>query len=173
MRKKITECKICGSKEIVERGFCKEHLFEYNQAKLKKSYDDRKAAGALTRYGVAKCVVCHENMIKSRVSQNVHLACFNAMVFSEKENDFSDQSYLNIVKNILGFRIPRKFSVHHINCNHSDHDIKNMALLSVKDHLAFHGLLKQERVNFLLTGVDNNTYNWSEFAVKFFHQWKI
>lgn len=140
----MKKCVDCESEEIHERKRCKNCFITYNRLRVKKYYKSDKI-----RYGLVKCSICGEDLIKSRPEQTNHGRCrftyknvsnYNAVKRSKSGNMVGRQQVIN-----LGFSLIKSLHIHHIDENPNNNKLGNLMIMSDSNHAKLHQFLRKER----------------------------
>lgn len=142
MKTKI--CIDCNIKDSVERRRCIECLKIHNRVRAKKYHKKDKP-----RYGIIKCSICNQDMIKNRPDQTYHGKCripykskvdnYNNVPRSNKANTLARQIIID-----LGFRLTKNLVIHHIDENPNNNVLSNFWIVNVKNHSKLHAFLRRK-----------------------------
>lgn len=136
-------CIDCNKNPSTERRRCKECVLIYNRERVKKYYKKDKP-----RYGITLCDVCGKSLIKKRKEQTTHGVCkiqhktvenYNNVSRSKTGNTKGRQIVLD-----LGFNLTTELHVHHVDENPENNNLKNLWIISRKNHSKLHRFLEKE-----------------------------
>lgn len=136
-------CIDCKENVSIERRRCKNCVLIFNRKRVKQYYKKDRP-----RYGIVICEVCGETLIKGRPNQTTHGKCklnyktvenYNKVSRSKKGNTLGRQIILD-----FGFKLNSNLCVHHLNENPKDNRLKNLWIISRKNHASLHSFLTKQ-----------------------------
>ncbi len=142
-------CIDCGKQGTVERRRCSECLIIYNKQRVRDYHKKISKLGIkLSRYGRINCCICNEEMIKNRPNQVAHGKCkkITTTPYNNQPRDKTGMMFGRRVVLNLGIKIPNKVIVHHIDENPINNSLKNLMIMSGKNHGKIHGFLREQRI---------------------------
>lgn len=148
MKTKTKECVDCGAPETESRRRCAECLKIFQRKRVKEYYDNLKKNGKeRLRYGKVKCCVCEKDLIKNRPDQVAHGHCKRKIKidYNSYPRDKTGKVMMGrrTVLN-LGIKLTKEVIVHHIDENPINNSLKNMIIMSRKNHITIHSFLKEQ-----------------------------
>ncbi len=166
--KKKRECVACGSGEIKERRRCEPCAIKYNRKRV-KDYYKRSGRKSKKRYGIVKCLVCGEDMIKNRPNQVAHGKCRKPPVVENYSKLKRSRTGTTIARQKaieFGLILDSKTDVHHINEDVIDNNFQNFMIVSRSNHSKLHRFLelKWQRLY-------QNVKEWNQSMVTLTKEW--
>jgi hypothetical protein len=161
-------CIDCNKNVSVERKRCKECVVIYNRLRVKQYHKKDKP-----RYGIIKCDVCNENLIKGRPNQTKHGKCktprsidYNKVERSNKGNTIARQVIID-----YGFNLNYNLVIHHKDENPSNNSLSNLFILSRSNHAKLHRFLEKQR-SLLEKSISSNLENcWNSLRDQLTTTW--
>ena len=143
-------CTVCGLPREVGHKMCRECYLKDKRQKAKERY---KKFGRYFYY--KRCIVCNKNMKAWKSTQTMCSTCYKKYQSALIGNQHSTNNYNYIkekpehrviVEKLLGYKLKSNQVIHHIDGNVKNNSLKNLIVLSRKDHGKLHQYLRYKRV---------------------------
>lgn len=165
------QCIDCGKEPVVERKRCKECALIFNRERVKQYHKKDKP-----RYGIIKCTVCGEDMIKNRPDQLYHGKCrFEGKPKTGKYNEIKRSKEANMIARQiildLGFNLNSNIIVHHIDENPNNNILSNFMILSRSNHGKIHQFLNKQWLTLRKINTENLDEKWYDIRNQLTNTW--